>query len=883
MKKLLLLAILASAYPLAAQQFRTSTVDPVGTCTTDVVYNQISGVMYGCRGGIYIQISGGAVSDGGTNGGVYRGSDGTLHASATGGAGTLCLTSASGASPVFGACSGSAATAWAAITTGTNTTALLVGTGGSLGVSGTGTIGATSVTGFSPGTGKTLTVNNSLTFSGTDATTFTFPGTNDTVVTLTATQTLTNKSLTAPALGTPVSGVLTNATGLPLSTGITGFGTGVATFLSTPSSANLAGALTNETGSGSAVFQTAPSMSGVVLTDITGTTQCLHVDTTGLITGTGSDCGSGGGGSSAFSALTSSTNTTAAMVVGTGATLGASGSGTITATAVAVGGITGLGTGVATFLATPTSANLATAVTNETGSGLLVFATSPTLTTPILGTPTSATLTNATGLPISTGVSGLGTSVATFLATPTATNLGTAVTSASLVAGTGITVTGTWPNQTVTATGAGAGTVTVVGAGSLTSTALVTGGGTTTIQTAATTATMDSSGNISTPGTVTTAGSASGSITLSGLTSGSAKLTVPAIAGTPADIQFPTTTGISGAIWTTNGASPQVTSWTPYALPATIAAHQTLVATGTTAVVAKTIPDCQDSAGNHLNYTQSTDVYSCGNTSSGGGGSVTLNNVISPTTTIATIALADQPFKFSTAQTTSGRISYQIQEATASTSAGTPLLFSVDALAGSTAIPLTVTNSLTGSQNQFPTVAIRPTWNTSGLGLALLINVINTASSNSSRLITAQVSGAEQFDVDVNGNTQISAGASFTWNNRSFLVSPSNGNLRVSDNSGTDFGLLQFGGTTSSYPALKRSTTALNVRLADDSAFAAISELSSQVVITTVAGLGTCNGGAEGTRKGVSDALTPTFLVALTGGGAIHAPAYCNGTAWVAF
>ena len=55
--------------------------------------------------------------------------------------------------------------------------------------------------------------------------------------------------------------------------------------------------------------------------------------------------------------------------------------------------------GMTTFITTPTSANLATTVTDETGSGALVFATSPTLVTPILGTPTSGTLTNCTGLP----------------------------------------------------------------------------------------------------------------------------------------------------------------------------------------------------------------------------------------------------------------------------------------------------------------------------------------------------------------------------------------------------------------------------------------------------------------------------------------------------
>jgi hypothetical protein len=69
-------------------------------------------------------------------------------------------------------------------------------------------------------------------------------------------------------------------------------------------------------------------------------------------------------------------------------------------------GITSFGTGVATFLGTPTSANLISVVSDETGSGSLVFAISPTLVTPILGTPTSATLTNATGLPLSTGVTG---------------------------------------------------------------------------------------------------------------------------------------------------------------------------------------------------------------------------------------------------------------------------------------------------------------------------------------------------------------------------------------------------------------------------------------------------------------------------------------------
>ena len=141
-----------------------------------------------------------------------------------------------------------------------------------------------------------------------------------------------------------VTGTLPVANG---GTGITSLGSGVATWLGTPSSANLISAITGETGSGALVFAAGPTLTGTVT--MTGAT----LDGPNITNATCASLDSGGGNIQTFP-------TSAQTLVGRSTT---------------------------------------DTLTNKT-------LTSPTLTTPVLGTPSSGTLTSCTGLPIVDGTTG---------------------------------------------------------------------------------------------------------------------------------------------------------------------------------------------------------------------------------------------------------------------------------------------------------------------------------------------------------------------------------------------------------------------------------------------------------------------------------------------
>lgn len=89
------------------------------------------------------------------------------------------------------------------------------------------------------------------------------------------------------------------------------------------------------------------------------------------------------------------------------------------------------------------------------------------------------------------------------------------------------------------------------------------------------------------------------------------------------------------------------------------------------------------------------------------------------------------------------------------------------------------------------------------------------------------------------GGVKIGATQDLTWLTRAAIQASASGKLLLTDSAYTDFVALQFGGTTSSFPSLKRSTTSLEVRLADDSAYTRINALNFNGVALVTGGTAT--------------------------------------------
>jgi len=145
-----------------------------------------------------------------------------------------------------------------------------------------------------------------------------------------------------------------------------------------------------------------------------------------------------------------------------------------------------------------------------------------------------------------------------------------------------------------------------------------------------------------------------------------------------------------------------------------------------------------------------------------------------------------------------------------------------------------------------------------------------------STLISSALAMSIVGDFNSLGNIKVgSNNKSISWLSRSVMYSYADGNITLMNNAETSFGILQLGGTTSSFPSIKRSGTGIQIRLADDSGYGALTAAS----FTT----DTPTGGTAGTWKlgiyktdGSSLVVSSTNYIQVDIGGTLYKLAVVN-------
>jgi hypothetical protein len=215
---------------------------------------------------------------------------------------------------------------------------------------------------------------------------------------------------------------------------------------------------------------------------------------------------------------------------------------------------------------------------------------------------------------------------------------------------------------------------------------------------------------------------------------------------------------------------------------------------------------------------------------------------------------------------------------TASPTWTNPHIFSKNGAASTPTISLTGTMFSGGTATTTkPLFLIEPSgttstaWNTTGTALG-----VNAASGFTGNLLDLQAAGSSIFNVSAGNGAIFSQSVTsqssmtapyFNFTSKGYIEPVSDGVWKIENQAANDFGRLQFGGTTSSYPSLKRFGNALAFRTANDS-------------VATFSTLTACSSGGEGSLSPVSDSTTVTWGATITGGGSNHVLAYCNGTNW---